>query len=81
MSGGSQSSRAAQVWAQLAHVSVMTVRLFTTSLLPSWWHLGQGIGSGWLVFGMTAPSKGLMKLLANAKSAGSRSLLREGDHS
>jgi hypothetical protein len=34
-SGGSQSIRVAHVCAQLAHVSVITEMLFTTSVLPS----------------------------------------------
>jgi hypothetical protein len=52
MSGGNASSGIAHVWPQLAHWHVMTVRLFTTSVQPLYWHLGQVIGSGQPVFGI-----------------------------
>ena len=52
MSGGKASSGVAHVWPQLAHWQVMTVRLFTTSVQPLYWHLGQVIGSAQPVFGI-----------------------------
>ena len=41
----------AQEWWQLGHVTVITEMLFTTSVQPLYWHLGQGIGSGRSVLG------------------------------
>jgi hypothetical protein len=41
MSSGKKSSLVAQVWAQLAHVTVMIVMPFTTSVQPTCRHLGQ----------------------------------------
>ena len=52
MSGGKASSDIAHVWPHSAHWQVMTVRLFTTSVQPLYWHLGQVIGSGQPVFGI-----------------------------
>jgi hypothetical protein len=51
MSSGRASSSVAQEWPQLGHVTVMTEMLFTTSVQPVYWHLGQGIRSGRSVLG------------------------------
>lgn len=67
MSGGKASSAIAHVWPQLAHWQVMTLRLFTTSVQPLYWHLGQMIGSGQPVFG-TAPKMWKRILTQSGKS-------------
>ena len=52
MSSGKKSSLVAQVWAQLAHVTVMIVMPFTTSVQPTCRHLGQLIGRWRSVLGI-----------------------------
>ena len=43
----------AHICLHLPHVQVITVRLLTTRMQPSWSHFGHLIGRGQLVFGDT----------------------------
>jgi len=51
-SSGRKSSLVAHVWAQLAHVTVMIVMPFTSSVQPTCRHLGQWIGRWRSVLGI-----------------------------
>jgi hypothetical protein len=53
MSSESEAISVAHMCLHLPHVQVITVRLLTTRMQPSWSHFGHLIGRGQLVFGDT----------------------------